>query len=127
MGDIYSNTEDYYNKFVTAVTHIFQQSFPVVRVSRNRWHDKPWMTAALKASIKRKNLLYKAYLMHPSDKNRDEYNNWKNILRGVLKQAEIKYYENLFDEHKDSVYNMWKFINPIINPKKGKVPQCLRN
>ena len=66
------------------------------------------MTAALKASIKRKNLLYKAYLMHPSDKNRDKYNNYKNILRGVLKQAEIKYYENLFDEHKDSVYNMWK-------------------
>ena len=57
--DIYSNTEDYYNKFITAVIHIFQQSFPVVRVSRKRWHDKPWMTAALKASIKRKNLLYK--------------------------------------------------------------------
>ena len=74
--DIYSNTEDYYNKFITAVIHIFQQSFPVVRVSRKRWHDKPWM---------------------------------KNILRGVLKQAEIKYYENLFDEHKDSVNNMWKF------------------
>ena len=32
----------------------------------------------------------------------------------------IKYYENLFDEHKDSVYNMWKSLNPIINPKKGK-------
>ena len=118
--DIYSNTEDYYNKFITAVIHIFQQSFPVVRVSRKRWHDTPWMTAALKASIKRKNLLYKVYLKHPSDKNRDEYNNRKNILLGVLKQAEIKYYENLFDEHKDSVYNMWKPLNHIINPKKGK-------
>ena len=118
--DIYSNTEDYYNKFITAVIHIFQQSFPVVRVSRKRWHDKPWMAAALKASIKRKNLLYNVYLKHPSDKNRDEYNNRKNILRGVLKQAEIKYYENLFDEHKDSVYNTWKSLNPIINPKKGK-------
>ena len=79
--DIYSNTEDYYNKFITAVIHIFQQSLPVVRVSRKRWHDKPWMPAALKASIKRKNLLYKTYLKHPSDKNRDEYNNCKNILR----------------------------------------------
>ena len=47
-------------------------------------------------------------------------NNCKNILRGVLQQAEIKYYENLFDEHKDSVHNMWKSLNPIINPKKGK-------
>ena len=53
-------------------------------------------------------------------KTRDEYNKCKNILRGVLKQAEIKYYENLFDEHKDSVYNMWKSLNPIMNHKKGK-------
>ena len=94
--DIYTNKGDCCNKFITAVIHIFKQSFPVVRVSRKRWHDKPWMTAALKTSIKSKNLLYKANLMHSSDKNRDKYNNCKNILRGVLKQAEIKYYENLF-------------------------------
>ena len=122
--DIYSNTEDYYNRYITAVIHISQQSFPIVRMSRKRWHDKPWMTAVLKASTKRKNLLYNAYLMHPSDKKRDNYNNCKNILRGVLKQAQIQYYENLFDEHKDSFY-MWKSLFPIINPKK--VPQCLRN
>ena len=94
--DIYSNTGDCYDKFITAIIHIFQQSFPVVRVSRKRWHDKPWMTAALKASNKSKN------------------------SERVLKQAEIKYYDNLLDEHKDSVYIMWKSLNPIINPKKEK-------
>ena len=44
----------------------------------------------------------------------------KNILRKCLKEAEIKYYEELFDNHKNSVYNLWKSLNPIINHKRGK-------
>ena len=43
-----------------------------------------------------------------------------NILRKCLKEAEIDYYEELFDNHKNSVYNLWKTLNPIINPKRGK-------
>ena len=65
--DIYSGDGDYYNKFITVVLRIFQQSFPVVRVSRKRWKDKPWMTKSLKISIKHKNKLYKACLVHPHE------------------------------------------------------------
>ena len=72
---------------------IFQQSFPVVRVSRKRWQDKPWMTEALKISIKRKNKLYKAGLVHPGNTIHEKYRTYKNILRKCLKEADIKYYE----------------------------------
>ena len=41
-------------------------------------------------------------------------------MRKCLKEAEVKYYEELFDNHKNSVYNVWKTLNSIINPKKGK-------
>ena len=34
------------------------------------------------------------------------------------KLSTMKYY--LFDNHKNSVYNIWKTLNPIINPEKGK-------
>ena len=47
-NEIYINGGDYYTKFITIVLRIFQRSFPVVRVSRKRWQDKPWMTKALK-------------------------------------------------------------------------------
>ena len=40
-NEIYSEGGDYYTKFITVVLRIFQQSFPVVRVSRKRWRDKP--------------------------------------------------------------------------------------
>ena len=108
--NIYINGGDYYTKFITIVLRIFQQSFPVVRVSWKRWQDKPWMTKALKNSIKRKNKLYKAFLVHPGNSMHEKYRTYKNILRKCLKEAEIKYYEELFDNHKNSVYNLWKSL-----------------
>ena len=118
--DIYFGDGDYYNKFITVVLRIFQQSFPVVRVSRKRWKDKPWVTKSLKISIKHKRKLYKACLVHPSEQKHERYKKYKIILRKCLKEAEVRYYEELFDNHKNSVYNLWKTLNPIINPKKGK-------
>ena len=51
--DIYSSGDgDYYNKCITVVLRIFQQSFPVVRVSRKRWKDKIWVTKSLKKKHK---------------------------------------------------------------------------
>ena len=119
-NDIYTGDGDYYSKFITVVLRIYQQSFPIVRVSRKRWQDKPWMTKALKTSIKRKNKLYKTYLVQPGNSIHNKYKTYKNILRKCLKEAEINYYEELFDNHKNSVYNLWKTLNPIINPKRGK-------
>ena len=71
--DIYFGDGDYYNKFISVVLRIFQQSFPVVRVSRKRWKDKPWVTKSLKISIKHKNKLYKACLVHPSEQKHERY------------------------------------------------------
>ena len=49
----FSVTEnDWYIKFLTIMYGIYQQSFPLVRVSRKRWLDKTWITKALKISIK---------------------------------------------------------------------------
>ena len=119
-NEIYSEGGGYYTKFITVVLRIFQQSFPVVRVSRKRWRDKPWVTKALKTSITRKNNLYQASLTHHDNQKNETYKTYKNTLRKRLKEAEVKYYEELFDNHNNSVYNIWKTLNPIINPKKGK-------
>ena len=111
---IYINGGNYYTQFITIVFRIFQRSFREVRVSRKRWQDKPWMTKAFKISIKRKNKLYNACLIHPGNSMHEKYRTYKNILLKCLKKAEIKYYEELFDNHKNSVYNFWKSLNPII-------------
>ena len=62
-----------------------------------------------------KNKLYKACLIHPSEQKHELYQNCKIILRKCLKESEVRYYEELFDNHRNSVYNLWKTLNPIIN------------
>ena len=67
-NEIHNDTgEEIYDKFIAAVHNIYQQAFPLVRVSRKRWRDKPWLTKALKVSIKHKNKLYREYILHPDN------------------------------------------------------------
>ena len=89
--DIYSGDGDYCNKFITVVLRIFQQSFPVIRVSRTRWKDKPWVTKSFKICIKHTNKLYKACLVHPSKQKHERYKNYKIILSKCHKEAEVRY------------------------------------
>ena len=70
-----------------------QQSFPIVRVSRKRLLDKPWMTKVLKTSIKGKNKLYKTCLVQPGNSIQSKYKTCESILRKCLKEDEINYYE----------------------------------
>ena len=110
--------DDCYHTFVNTVHRIFEQSFPLVQLSRQRIKDKPWITKGLKISIEHKNRLYKSQSLRLG-RQRLEYNTYKNLLRRCLKEAETKYYKDVFDSNKNSVYNIWKTLNTIINPKAG--------
>ena len=44
--------DDFDTNFVTVLLRIYNSCFPLVRVSRKRWNDKPWLTKGLKTSIK---------------------------------------------------------------------------
>ena len=104
---------------VNTVYRISEQSFPLVQLSRQRIKDKPpWITKGLKISIKHKNRLYESQLLRLG-RQRLEYNTYKNLLHRCLKEAETKYYQDVFDSNKNSMYNTWKTLNPIINPKAG--------
>ena len=45
--------------FLLTVKNKFNVCFPLVRVSRKRVKDKPWLTHNLKSCIKKKHKLYK--------------------------------------------------------------------
>ena len=111
-----------HHKFISAVHNIYQQVFPLVRVSRKRWRDKPWLTKALKISIKHENKLYKEYILRPERVCKTKYNAYKNCLLKQRKST-INYFEN----NKDSVFNLWKTLNPIINHRKTTLAPWLTN
>ena len=62
--------------------------------------------------------MYKEYILRPDSVRKTKYNAYKKCLRKCLLEAEKVYYNELFENNKDSVFNLWKTLNPIINPRK---------
>ena len=54
-----------------------------------------------------------------------KYKKYKALLRKCLKAAEQNYFCELFGDTKQSAYNLWKNLGPIINPNKKKKQRVL--
>ena len=120
--DIYTDGTDWFAQFISVVKNKFETNFPMVRVSRKRAHDKPWITSGLKRSIKTNNRLYKLSI-HRGDPNTNyKYKNYKNLFRKCIKAAQDLYYHNLFSDAKISTFNLWKHLGSLINPRKKRKP-----
>ena len=83
------------------------------------YNNKPWLTNAMKESIKMKNKLYiirnKA---NAPDGSNERYRMYRNKLNHILRSAERKYYQDLLIEHKTNVKKSWQVIKGIINKRK---------
>ena len=71
-------------------------------------------------NIKEKSKLYHVYLKKSDDRRKIRYNQQKNTVKNALRIAETNYYNELFENTKDSTYNLWKKLGPVINPKKKR-------
>ena len=118
--DLYTEDTDWYNNFIDLVYNTFQQSFPLVKLSRKRAKDKPWITKGLKISTKEKHRLYRLSLRNCDPRVKMKYKSYKNLLRTCIRKSESFYYQELFENTKSSAYNLWKQLGPIINNKKKK-------
>ena len=109
--------------FYQTITKAYNKSFPIVKLSRKRAKDRPWITSGLKSSIKKKHILYRRFLLDKSDKSHMEYKTYNNKLRTIIREAEISYYKKLFNEKESGIKQMWKTLSPILNKKKNKPNQ----
>ena len=117
---IYETDADWYFNFISTITDKFERCFPLVNVSRRRLKDKPWVTKGIKNSIKKSHRLYRSSIGNSSQEHITKYKMYKIVLRKCLKFAEESYYHQLFDDTKQSTYNLWKCLGPVINPAKTR-------
>ena len=118
---LYLSSPDLYRSFISVVKRFYEISFPMVTFSHSRMRDKPWVTEGLKKKHKNNHKFYKLYIRSGDEQTKSKYNRYKNMLRVCIREAENKYYQNLFEDTRSSSYNLWKNIGPIINPSKKKV------
>ena len=95
--------------------------FPLVKLSRSKARDKPYITSALKVSIRYKNHLHNQYLNNKTPVNKSKWQNYRRKLSVALKIAEKMFVRDKIDYHSNSSLNMWKFIGNILKNNSNKV------
>ena len=117
---IYENSSNWYDDFFKRIISFHEKAFPLTTLSRKRSHDKPWVTRGLKISITTNHRLYKKQLTSNSESIVSKYKKYNNLLRKTLRNAETRYYKQLFEDKQSAATNTWKVLGPLINPSKYK-------
>ena len=84
-----------------------------MKVKRKYNNRKPWLSEALKTSIKHKNKLYKKCKHIKSAFYEEYYKQYKRKLQQLMKVAEKKYYHDLILKYKNDMKRSWGLINEI--------------
>ena len=91
-----------YNMFSNNYLSLFNKYFPLTRMSKKVYKDKPHITSGIKVSIKFKNKLYKKFKENSNEVNRAAYNRFKNQTTKTIRNAEKMYYKNIINSQNNS-------------------------
>ena len=82
-----------YSLFLTKFTDIYNDCFPLKKVSKSSKVSKPWISKGLLKSIKMKNKVYKQFLHNPNSLCENTYENYKIKLTHSIRVAKRLYYD----------------------------------
>ena len=107
--------------FYKELSITYNKTFPYVRLSRKRANDKPWITTALKVSIKEKHKLYQKFIFSQTPISAKLYKTFKNRSKILIRKAEINYYLEAFNDRMHSIKEMWEQLSYLLNTKNSKL------
>ena len=113
-----------YDIFSNNYLKLFNKYFPFKRISRQKYKDKPYITAGIKVSIRRKNKLYHKYIKNRNDVNEAAWKLYRNKVNACIKRSEINYYRSILIDQNNNNANIWKTFGKIINKNKIKHKRC---
>ena len=96
----YDNANDMCSFLLSRLNKSYQESFPLVTVSRQREKDKPWITPSLRKAIQKKNRLYSKKIKHPTPENENKHREFKQSVTKMMNVAQSKYFQEIYDNKK---------------------------
>ena len=118
-----SDTQDAFTNLHNILIQMNNKYFPKVKIKKGYSNRKPWLTEALRNSIKIKNKLYYVYKKTQSVKNELAYKNYKTTLSKLMTRAEKQHYHDLLIKHKYNIRKSWSVIKKIIQKNKKSLCQ----
>ena len=99
-----------FNKFLNTYLRIFHSCFTKKHKNVNII-PKPWLTAGIKTSCKRKRELYLIARDSMGSEPKIYYKHYCKILTKVLKEAKKLYYKDIIDKSKNKIKTTWNIIH----------------
>ena len=115
-----TDPDNAYNIFSNNYLNLFNKYFPLVRMSKKSFKDKPHITNDIKIRIRHKNKLFKEYLKNPTENNRYIWRNFKNKTDEIIIKALKLHYKKIISSHKNNITQLWKTFGKILNKDKVK-------
>ena len=105
--------------FYSKISQIVDKHIPIKQLSRRelKFKSKPWITSAIKRSIKVKNNFYKKFLKTKSSYYHSKFKYYRNKINHLLKLSKRKYYNQYFLENSNDIKRVWNGIKQIIHCK----------
>ena len=113
-----SNVHDSYNEFIKNLKIILDQYFPLIKLSRAKAKNKPFITPGIRVSIKHRDKLFHKYLNNKTVNNRISWTRYRNKLSETIKAAEKLFYQRKLKENSENSQSLWKVFGSILNNKK---------
>ncbi|XP_077978184.1 uncharacterized protein LOC144433705 [Glandiceps talaboti] len=123
-----SNVDEAFDAFSSLFTDVCDHHAPLkVKVVKVKRKKNPWITKAIKKSVKTKHKLLSKVIS--SQHNPDvvlRYKTYRNILTSTIRKAKQTYYADLFTVSKGA--RLWNVINDVLGKKNcsDKVPPTLK-
>nr|CAH7730708.1 unnamed protein product [Callosobruchus chinensis] len=113
-------TDLLYKYFSDAVA----KSVTTVEVNNKKTKIKPWMTAGILTSIRKRDLLKKKCIAHRNNETiNQEYRSYRNTLANLIKVTKSNYYINKLSTLQNNYKKTWNIINEISNCSKAEKKQ----
>ena len=80
------NVNEIFNSFYSCISAIIDRHAPLKRMTKSevKFMAKPWITTAIRKSIKKKNEFFKIYLKNKCEYNHCKYKIYRNKLKHLI-------------------------------------------
>lgn len=110
-----------YDQFVCRLLQYIEQASENVRISGKYKKIKPWITAGLVASIRKRDKLKALMLKNIGNLQiLNEYKTYRNTINILIRKTKREYFMNKVNEHKYDMKKLWGTINESLNKSKTR-------
>jgi len=116
-----------WKNYVSQISNLMNENFPLKQISRARANDKFWMTTKVKKMCKRKEILYNKYKKNPSDYRKSVYLHYKTVVQKAIYTAKREYYSHFLESDKNNK-RFWKHVKDTrIGNNTNSIDQITKN